>query len=90
MKIFQVGAVIVYTFVFHMLAPPALEEAHSSEKSPVVIKIEGRDKTMPLSRMTYDGDYADSELQVPLLRPRPAPSKLAQVLKSFSSHEIES
>ncbi|KAG0566890.1 hypothetical protein KC19_7G095600 [Ceratodon purpureus] len=79
-----VGAVIVYTFVFNMLAPP-VEVADSDEKKPIVIKVEAPDdKNAQLSQMTYDGDYADS-IQVPLLHPRPATSTLVKVWQSVSS-----
>lgn len=77
---FQIGAIIVYTFVFNMLAPP-LEEADSNEKQSIVIKVEAsNDKgRSPLPQMTYDGNYSDS-IEVPLLHPRPAPSTLVKVL----------
>lgn len=84
---FQVGAVIAYTIVYHMLAPPP-EVADVNGKSPITVKVEvPNGKTVPIPQMTYDDDYEDS-IQAPLLHPQRAPSKLVKVLKAFSSHQL--
>lgn len=64
-----------------MLAPP-LAVADFDEKKPIDIKVEcANDTSAPLSQMTFDAEYTDSML-VPLLHPRPEPSKLVKVLNS--------
>lgn len=72
-----VGAVIVYTFVYHMLAPPP-PVPDFDEKKPLVITVEDvveetRESSLP--QMTFD-----DSLEAPLLHPRPkTPSALVKV-----------
>lgn len=76
---FQVGAVIVYTFVYHMLAPPP-PVPDFDEKKPLVITVEDvveetRESSLP--QMTFD-----DSLEAPLLHPRPkTPSALVKVCR---------
>jgi predicted permease len=75
-----VGAVIVYTFVYHMLAPPP-PVPDFDEKKPLVITVEDvveETRVESLPQMTFDD--SDDSLEAPLLHPRPTtPSALVKV-----------
>lgn len=70
----------MYTFVYHMLAPPPPPVPDFDEKKPLVITVEDVVEEARVPQMTFDD--SDDSHEAPLLHTRPTtPSALVKVCR---------